>query len=387
MAKAESIGAHGQGAEMLLGAGQGLLSSLDEQKKQKQQMLLELIKAGAYQPSQAPAENGFLSRLKENFMGPNLASASPTMFGQSFTRVTPEMQANQLKQQMAAYGSILGPQGQGGMQPSFSIDPITGRMKSISMKPASRSQSPIGTLGDVTGKDPDQVMQELKQRDPGYATFLKNVYEGNIKMQGRGSVPMMQVQKDVGLLYPDFDQSKTDARFATRQDFTKGKAAQNIKALNTATDHLAALHDASDKLHNSNYPAWNAVANWGVSQVGDPRVNSFNTIKNAVVGELASIFKGSSGTDPEFANIAKTISSSNSPQMLQDSIKDAVKLMRGRMNSLRDQWKSAFGDNSEFNVVSPRAKKILERLAPEEDGDSGVSVGQTTQVGKYTLVQ
>ena len=369
MAKSQVIGEHGQGAEGLMGFGQGLLSSLDEEKKQKQQLLLALINSGQFQPATTQpnqtALQRFGSNLSSNLMGPNLSSPNPSMMGMTFNRVDP---AAQLKQTMDAYGGLMGKGQTGGMQPSFSIDPRTGQMKSISLKPAPAAQSPLGTLGDTTGKSPEELRAQLAQTNPAYAKFLDNVVKGTANVQGRGSKFMAQIQEDAGMLYPDMDLSNVGARFKTRQDFTSGKAGQNIKSLNTAVNHLDELNRLIPTLGNTSIQPWNAIKNEYGQLTGNPSVARFNMVKSALTGELATLFKNSSGTDQEIGNLARTIGSSQSPKQLHAVVGQAVQLMKGRMNALQDQWKTAFGEGSDFSVISPRSKKILDQLAPEEGG-------------------
>ena len=218
---------------------------------------------------------------------------------------------------------------------------------------------------DLSTATPEEVKAHIASKDPGYSKFLSNVYEGKINLAGRSSQTINKVLEDVGSVYPDFDQSTAPARFKTRIGFTSGKEAQNIRSLNTATEHLNEFVNIIPELDNKKMKRYNTFANMLKSESGDPSIAKAKMIQAALSGELATLFKNSSGTDQEIANIKSALDLADSKEALYAVSKQAVNLMKGRMYAFEDQWRSSFGENSVAPVMSKRSKKVFESLSPD----------------------
>jgi hypothetical protein len=128
---------------------------------------------------------------------------------------------------------------------------------------------------------------------------------------------------------------------AVTRAFTSGNVANNINYFNTAVDHLKLLKQASDALNNGNIQVFNRLANSYAAATGDPAPVDFNTVKNAVAGELSKTFKGTGATDQEIEGINSTINSSFSPQQINGAIDYYTRLMDGKLNALKDQYAAA----------------------------------------------
>ncbi len=161
---------------------------------------------------------------------------------------------------------------------------------------------------------------------------------------------------------PSFDQTAYNSRARVRQDFTSGKAAFNIRSLNTAVSHLDELSRAAEGLENRSVSWWNTVVNKGLTVTGDPRVTTFNVAANAVESELASVFKGMGATDQEIKAWREQLSASQSPAQLRGNINEAITLMSGRLSALRAQWQVGMGKPADFRILSNESRNILNRL-------------------------
>lgn len=161
------------------------------------------------------------------------------------------------------------------------------------------------------------------------------------------------------LVDPSFDMSQYPARAALRRDFTSGKGAQNLRSLNTAIGHLDSLRKAADGLDNASSQTWNKIINLTLSEVGDPRVVKFNTAMNAVAGEMATIFKNTSGTDQEIKSWREQLNSSQSPEQVHGAIAQLIDLMASRMEALSGQWTAGMGRPRDFRFLNPKSEAIL----------------------------
>jgi hypothetical protein len=230
-------------------------------------------------------------------------------------------------------------------------------------------QKNTNPANDISNQTPEEVRSNLQQTNPSYLNYLDKVGTGEIQIGGRSTKQQQKILQDVAYINPGLDQSKIQARYKTRNDFTSGKESLQIKSLNTAVNHLGELNDLIPKLSNTNMQFINAPKNFTAKQFGDPAITRFETVKNALAGELATIFKNTGGTDTEIKNIGATIDASGSPEQLKGNIQQAVNLMYGRLNAIQDKWKNSFDqpNDPEFPIISDRSKNIIAGLGLNEN--------------------
>lgn len=178
---------------------------------------------------------------------------------------------------------------------------------------------------------------------------------------------------------PTFNAQDYSSRAGTRKDFTSGKAAANLTSFNTVLQHLDDLDKKAYALNN-----WggigtllNAPGNYLESHVfGDSRVKSFNTARNAVVSELVRAFRGTGGSEEDIKKWEDSFSADDSPQTQHDQIREGLKLLKGRIDALGDQYNRGMGRTQDpVSLLSPPARAIFQRLS------GGESAGQTTVGG------
>lgn len=162
---------------------------------------------------------------------------------------------------------------------------------------------------------------------------------------------------------PTYNMQDYQARVRARQDFVSGKAAANVRSLNTVMGHLEDFSKAAKALDNRSVQLWNKFANYGLTQVGDPRVTNFEKTANAVESELASLFKGMGATDQEIKAWRETLNASQSPAQLQEGVKTLIRLVESRMDALQQQYRQGMGRQpSPDELLTPKARSIYERL-------------------------
>jgi hypothetical protein len=164
------------------------------------------------------------------------------------------------------------------------------------------------------------------------------------------------------MLDSSYDETQYSSRNKMRQDFTSGKTGQNIRAINTAVQHLDRLNTTSDELHNTRFPALNSAINFLSKQGGSSKVTNFMTDANAVVGELSGIFKATGATDTEIKSWSDKLDAGMSPAQFKGFIQEGMDLMAGRLQSIRGQWESGMSKPADFSLINPQARKILARL-------------------------
>lgn len=233
----------------------------------------------------------------------------------------------------------------------------------LELKKLSLDTAPLPTVGvrEAAIASLPSGTQALIKKIASYEMDLKAVT--SLRGGERERIASLVAQYD-----PTFDMSQYTARAATRKDFTSGKAAGNIRSINTAVKHLDSLANAAEKLDNRAVQLWNALANKVITSVGDPRVVRFNSAANAVESEMASVFKGMGATDQEIKAWRDQLNASQSPEQLNVAIDTMIELMGGRLAALENQWQTNMGKPVDFRILSPESDRILKELGADIRG-------------------
>jgi hypothetical protein len=180
-----------------------------------------------------------------------------------------------------------------------------------------------------------------------------------------GREPWVSAIQAASELDPTWKASEYTSRLSARRSFTSGADAKNITGINTAIGHLQTLDKAGTALGNSRFSTANEVQNWWKSKTGNASVVRFDVAANAVVNELASVFKGTGATDQEINAWRKTISPDQSPAQIKQSIKQAVELLGSRMDALKNKWEQSQGKPMSMQILSPKSRSVLKALGED----------------------
>lgn len=240
--------------------------------------------------------------------------------------------------------------------------------------------------GGTTG---DDFLATLPKPD---ADLIRSIVEYKADPTKIASIRGDQRQKLITAVLqydPTFDMSAYPARSAVRKSFTSGTDSGNVTSLNTAIAHLKKFSETGVALGNRSLPAWNAVANFAEQQTGDPRVVEFLTAANAVVNEVAKVFKGTGATsDSEIKEWRHAINSSQSPEQIRAAISTMVELIGGRLNALNDKWTRGMGKPRDFAILSPQSVETLKSFGADPStmdalAIGGASTGSPSRVRRY----
>jgi hypothetical protein len=247
------------------------------------------------------------------------------------------------------------------------VDPTTGRViYTDSSQPDATSVFP-----DLVG---DELMAQLNNQD---RANVQGLIDGTVDPRALASMRNDRREYLTGLarrVDSSFNMADYPTRVKTRQDFAVGAAGRNVRSLNTVIGHLDDLSKKSDALGNASWQTWNRVRNFGLTEAGSPEVTNFEKSANAVVSELATLFKGTGGTDQEIKAWRETINSSQSPKQLQDGIQALVSLVESRMNALGDQYQKGMGKQMEHDeLLSEKSREIWDRFQGSESRGGGIT--------------
>lgn len=223
--------------------------------------------------------------------------------------------------------------------------------------------------------------QELISKLPAaQAQTVKALSEGRLQFPSGMALSKPYWQQMLGLVGqydPTFDQANPRSRAQTRVDFTSGKSAQNITALNTVIGHLDDLDHAIDGLHNVGIPAANKVINWAVGASGqDAGIKTFETAKTAVANELTRVFRGTSGAEADIQAWQKQLDAASSPESLRAVVHAMAELINSRLEALGEQYSQGMGRSSDpIRLLTPDKQHAFDRMrsgvAPTDAGHAG----------------
>lgn len=225
--------------------------------------------------------------------------------------------------------------------------------------------------GNVSG---DAVLRKLQ---PQIASQVKALAEGRMAFPGGFALKSPYWQNMISLVSqydPLFDAVNYNARAKTRGDFTSGKSAQNITAINTAIGHLGQLGSMGGDVADHNFTPLNAVENAGAQLFGSPAINNYKQTADAVAHEVRRVFAATGGgTEAELDRQLSYLSPNNSADQKAGAIKNIVGLLKSRLDAIGEQYKQGMGtDKMPIQLVSPHAQSVLDNYS---DGPAKTSAG------------
>lgn len=207
---------------------------------------------------------------------------------------------------------------------------------------------------------------------------IKAIAEGRVAAPRPGTRFGEAILSKVAQYDPTFDAANSQSRLRTRVDFTSGKSAQAVNALNTAMGHLLHLDTQAKDLGNfSTLPGLlNPIYNKGRQMGGDTKLPAFQQTKQAASSEMRKVFAGSAGGNlTELKEWQGSLDSSQSYDQLHAAIRNGVELMGSRLNALQDQYQTGMGRSDQpMQLIKPGvANATRKRFGIDLSGHGGSS--------------
>lgn len=184
----------------------------------------------------------------------------------------------------------------------------------------------------------------LKLQGPAYLATLDPREAATVSAIGEGRLPLADVSRllyknpalvdEVNAAYPGYDSNQASSYTALRKDFTSGKSAVSINALNTAMQHLALMNQSVSAL--GTIPGVRSIA----QMAGNKEATQLNAAKEAVTEELAKAYKGSGVISESEEKQWNSLLNVTSPAELRANIKAVTNLLYGKMESLKSSWEN-----------------------------------------------
>ena len=234
---------------------------------------------------------------------------------------------------------------------------ITSPLKDAAEDPTAGIDQSILAKPIPAGERNVELLNSLPQTDQSMVQGLAN-YELQLPSSFALSKPYWQRLMQLTKAYdPSFDQGQYNIRQKVRADYTSGKTAQNISALNVAISHLDRLEGNWAALHN--YGGWrtsaNAPLNWAESKLmGDPRMTAFTFDQTAVPEELSKIWLATGAAkSEEIERWRKALDPNASPAAQQAAIREMYNLTYGKLQDLKSSYETKMGSPANFHLLRP----------------------------------
>jgi len=166
---------------------------------------------------------------------------------------------------------------------------------------------------------------------------------------------------------PGYKADEFAVRAPTRKAFTIGPQGQTLNALNTAIGHLDQFSGLADELKNFAFTPGNKVWNELASMFGAAAVSNFDTLKDALAGEVAKTMSGGQATVSGMQEQRALMNAYKSPAQLAGYVKTLIPVMGSKLSNLNYQYHQAMGDDDSFDALSPESRRILEKHGVDPD--------------------
>jgi hypothetical protein len=229
----------------------------------------------------------------------------------------------------------------------------------------------------------------LKSLQPNIAAQVKALDEGRMQFPSSFALKTpywQQMLSAVAQYDPNFDQVNYNSRAATRKDFTSGKSAQQINAINTAIGHLSQLSDLADALHNKDWNTYNSIANSMMTEFGWTGKTDYDTVLGRVAPEITRVWRGTGGNESDIKRDIDTLNSSRAGGQIHGSIANLGDMLKSKIDSSAEQYAQGMGTKP-VEMTTPQAAATLAKLSKRAGRSESSSAPAGYQVDQVVSVK
>ncbi|MBR2818227.1 MAG: hypothetical protein IKE60_26430 [Reyranella sp.] len=223
---------------------------------------------------------------------------------------------------------------------------------------------------DEEGQRAGLDMSTLKQIEQEYGAataqqvFQWATYKSAFPVNARSAAATNPNGRDATLmrLTQSVNPNWTTADFQNQQKvwdeyLNKGKSAQNLRALDTASGHIAQAIPVLEKLGNGDTQSINQARNWFQTQFGKEAPTNASALVGGIVHELATVFRASGMSLAEIEDWQKKFNTNMSPAQWQGLIETGLHMMKTRRVVIEEQYQNAMKLPQRQSLMTPTAKK------------------------------
>ena len=224
----------------------------------------------------------------------------------------------------------------------------------------------------------------LKTIPPMLATQVRALAEGREKFPSGLALrsPYWQgMLAALGQYDPNFDETSYGSRSKTRNAFTAGKEASNIRSINQAIGHLGTLDSLIPQTSGiSGFPGARLV-NSGLNSIAADFNRAgpvlWNQTADKLASELTSLFRGSGGAEADVKRNIEQLNGNLPTDVKRKLTRNIAELVNSRLAELAQQYNQGMGTTSEpYKFLNPHAQQIFNRLSPDFQGSGQQDASQ-----------
>lgn len=267
----------------------------------------------------------------------------------------------------------LSPQQKAGVFPAFTKAKQDPAMQALLLATRQagldRTKGTSTTPGDFT-KTGDDFLQSIPIQWRKTVDKIARYEEDPTKVASMRGGMRETLSQWVNQVNPGYKADEFAVRAPTRKAYTTGTQGQQITAINTAIGHLDQLAPIVARLDNGSFTPGNEAYNKLKTIFGSSKVTNFDTLKDALAGEVASVLSKGSATVSGIAAEKAKINSASSPEQLADYVRTQIPIMGSKLAGLDYAFHQAMGEDDTYSALSPSSKKILAKYGfdPAEHG-------------------
>lgn len=246
---------------------------------------------------------------------------------------------------------------------TYTPDQIAEARKEFNQEHRDPNALPTGNFVQRNPMLPADARDEgvLQGVDPHTQAIIKQLVDYKYALPTGIALRTPEWQNIIGLAAqydPSFDASQYSQRQRLQSDFKSGRAATNIRNLNTVTQHLDQLEEDWQKLNNTNFlpGVMNPLENTVGKTVSADIQNRYNNVRRdqqAVASEMMRLWREVGANSEEVEKWASTMSPDLSPEAQKGAIQGAYRLIAGRLSALRGQYETGMGRPADFHIMTP----------------------------------
>lgn len=249
--------------------------------------------------------------------------------------------------------------------------------------------SPSKVTGKSTSKTfgTDTSALKWESLSPEEQKMAINIYNGNVDPSHIGYRERTRLMMGAEMYadnnkLPPYQSFGGSTKGTVSKSFASGKPAMNVLSLNTAIGHAGTAMDAFNQVNNTNQRWLNVPLNKARTMSNDPNIIKLGVSLNALHGELATVFKGTAGTDQEIGKWMENLSENLTPLQASVAIPQVLELLKSRQSALESMRTRGMSNRPGSGpLLSPHAKEVSDQVikagaAKSSGGWSYVGPGQ-----------
>lgn len=162
---------------------------------------------------------------------------------------------------------------------------------------------------------------------------------------------------------PKWDARVYQSAQKTLNDFTSGKSATSINAINTAAGHLGVLKQASDALDTPDGAVFiNKIANAYGVQAGSSPLATYKAIVHRLGPEITRAYVGAGGGEADRALAESDFDPSNPKTARDAAISVTGKLFQSKIQALGHQFENGVPGRKFDGFITPEAQGVFSAI-------------------------